>query len=365
MRVSDKMAFNQVSSSVSKNRTELHDLQNQAATQKKINKPSDDPLSTARLLGIRTEDRTNQQWQKNINTAKSFLEFTDQSLGQLSDGLVRAKELAISQANDASSNSQSREVTAAEIEQLYNQAIQVGNRKLGDRYLFGGFQTQNAPFDIQGNYKGDDGDLKIQIQKDAFVAMNIPGDRIFLGRGLGDDGIIRPQAVTPENTQDMIQYKNDEFQRLERNKEKEQDLPVEIRGPASSASGRSRNSRFYQSDSTSDVVGINVLKVLKDLEVALRTDDKDSIQESMDELDQAISQVILARSQVGARVMILNSTLEGLQKAVIDNKQAASQLEDADAFQVVSDINKTDSTLQATLATSGKLIQKSLMDFLR
>jgi flagellar hook-associated protein 3 FlgL len=63
--------------------------------------------------------------------------------------------------------------------------------------------------------------------------------------------------------------------------------------------------------------------------------------------------------------MAVNSTLDSLQKAVVDNKTTASLLEDADAFQVISDMNKTDSALKATLETSGKLIQPSLLDFLK
>jgi flagellar hook-associated protein 3 FlgL len=97
----------------------------------------------------------------------------------------------------------------------------------------------------------------------------------------------------------------------------------------------------------------------------LRTNDKAGIQESLDTLDQAISQVVLARSEVGARVMTVTSTAESLQKAIVENKIAASQMEDADLFEVVSNINKNDSTLKATLETSGKLIQSSLMDFLK
>jgi flagellar hook-associated protein 3 FlgL len=82
-------------------------------------------------------------------------------------------------------------------------------------------------------------------------------------------------------------------------------------------------------------------------------------------LDQVISQVVLARSEVGARVMAVNSTTESLQKAIVDNKVTASQLEDVELFEVVSSMNKTDSALRATLETSGKVIQPSLLDFLK
>jgi flagellar hook-associated protein 3 FlgL len=220
MRIADKMAFNQVNKNIAKNRTELSGLQNEAATQKRVGKPSDDPTAAARVLVQRGEEKTNEQFLKNLNTAKSFLEFTDQSLGDLTDGLIRAKELALSQANDASGNGQSRKVTATEIGQLYDQAVQIANRKLGERYVFSGHKTTTMPFDITGNYHGDDGEIKIQTNKDSFVAMNLSGDKLFLGLGLGEDGFIRPRYETPRNVDELNEFKDEELERTRVNQER-------------------------------------------------------------------------------------------------------------------------------------------------
>lgn len=360
MRIADKMAFNQVNTNLSKNRADMADLQNQAATQKRINKPSDDPLAASRVLTARTEERGNSQFIKNINNAKGFLEFTDQSLSELTEILVRAKELAISQSNDASGNEESRLVTASEVEQIFNQSLQIGNRKLGERFIFGGQKTQTMPFDNSGNYSGNDLDMKIQTHKDAFVAMNLPGSKVFLGRGLGGDGVVRASHDAPRDVPQLKEYQENiaidqqetEFYESQR---------VETRGPASVGSKKMSDNQ----DPVTGDAGVNVFGTLKNLEISLRTNDKDGIQEALDTIDQAISQVVLARSEVGSRVMAVNNTAETLQKAIVDNKVTASNLEDADAFQVISDINKTDSTLRATLETSGKLIQPSLLDFLR
>lgn len=362
MRIADKMQFNQVNQNLTKNRTEMADLQNQAATQKRINKPSDDPLAAARVLAARTEERGNQQFIKNINNAKSFLEFTDQSLGELSEILIRAKELAINQANDASGNEQSRQVTASEIEQIYNQSVQIGNRKLGERYIFGGSQTQAAPFNRHGEYQGNDSDMKIGIHKDTFVSMNIPGDKVFIGKGLSGDGIVRPRYETPTTVDQLVDFKNEELERQEENKEFEKDY-VQTRAPASAY--RAQRLGASEKDPTNGAAGVNIFETLKGLEISLRTNDKVGIQDSLDSLDQAISQVVLARSEVGARVMAVNNTTDSLQKAVVDNRISASQMEDVELFEVVSNMNKTDSALRATLETSGKLIQPSLLDFLK
>ena len=353
------MAFNQVTQNLSKNRTDMSELQNQAATQKRINKPSDDPSASARVLANRTEERGGKQFLKNINVARSFLEFTDQSLSELSETLMRAKELAIQQANDAGGSSETRKTVASEIEQIYSQAVQIGNRKMGDRYIFAGFNTTTPPFDHSGEYAGDNGDMNVQINKDAFVAMNVSGDKIFFGKGLGDDGQIRSNGKVPRNTDQLQDHKTKDIQRGMQIDQENQG-PVPLRAPAST-SGQGT----MVSVADADTRGVNIIKALKDFEIGLRTNDKNQIQMAIDDMDASLSQVINIRAQVGSRVSSLNSAYDSLQKSIVDNKTNASLLEDADLFEVVSEMNKTDSALKATLETSGKVMNMSLLDFLR
>ena len=371
MRIADKMNFDQVKGNLAKNRSDMSELQNQAATQKRVTKPSDDPLAATRVLAARTEIQGGQQFLKNVNQAKTFLEYSDQSLGELSDILVRAKELAISQANDASSGKNTRSVTAAEVEQLYSQAVQVGNRKLGDRFLFGGFKTTKAPFDANGNYGGDNGEMKLTINKEAKVAINLPGNRIFLGEGLGEPDEKAPTDVGPGPAPvfQPADTSNTPMRRpastLSEMATLKRDDGTSSTPGISSQTNAPNTPRLAPGVGASWNTGVNVFKALSNLETGMRADDKAAIQDSLDVLDSAIAQVVLARSQLGARVATLNSAQDTLQKGQVDAKGLASSLEDADTFELVSDINKTENTLKASLATSGKLIQPSLLDFLK
>lgn len=360
MRIADKIQYGQVTQNIQKNRQDMADLQNQAATQKRINKPSDDPLAAARVLSARTEERGQGQFIKNVNTAKSFLEFTDNSLGEINEILVRAKELAIAQASDAGANATTRKITAQEISQIYDQAVQVGNRKLGDRYIFSGFNTTTPPFDNEGRYKGDDGDIKIQTHKDTYVAMNISGDKVFLGKGLGQDGTSKARIFTPLTVEDLQTFREDQKVKQQEIELQEQNQ-IFTRGPASAM----RLTHLGDKDPVTESPGVDVFRSLKSLQIALETNDKLAVQDTLEILDQAIAQVVTTRAEVGSRLATLNSTFESLQKSIVDNKALASSLEDADVFQVISDINRTESTLKATLETSPKMIQPSLMDFLR
>lgn len=360
MRVADKTITGQATRNIQKNRSEMSDLSNQAATQKRITRPSDDPLASTRVLAARTDERGYKQFIQNITQAKSFLEYSEQALGELNDALVRAKELAIAQATDGGASDETRTITAEEVGQLFSQSVQIANRKLGDRYIFGGFQTMNQPFDSSGNYSGDEGDIKIQIHKDAYVGINMPGSKVFMGKGIEGDGVIRSSSDTPRTVRELQEFRKEQKE-IEEFKQEEEYNSIQTRGLASEAGA----ARLSKRDPITDTKGVNVFKVLKGLEVSLKTNDKVAIQEALDMLDQSISQVVLARAEMGSRVTSLNATTESLQKAVVDNKGMASQMEDADIFQLVSDINKTESALKATMETSSKMVERSLLDFLR
>lgn len=361
MRITDKMTQSSTLNRLNKNRSDMDSLQSQAATLKRVTKPSDDPISSARVLQMRTEDKNYQQFQKNINTAKTYIDFTEQSLGELNEVLVRAKELAIQAASDTG-GSTPRLIASTEIEQLYNQVLSVANRRLGDRYVFGGHQTKKPPFDTTGNYYGDSGDIKVQTHKDSYVSMNLSGDKIFLGKSFGAEGYTGPRPEAIKNVDELLENRKAELEKKEIDEqlsETRSDLP--IRGPASK--GQAGGAGL--ADLTEPSQGLNIFGVLKSLEIGMKTNDKAVIQDSVESIDTVLNQVIMARSELGSRVNALNQVFEGLQKSTVDNKSFTSQLEDADMFQVVSDINKTDTTMRATLESSSKVMSQSLMDFLR
>lgn len=360
MRVTDRMTSTSVLSNLNRNRSEMTDLQNQASTLKRVTKPSDDPLASTRILQARTEDKNYLQFQKNITGAKAMLDFTDQTLNELSDALVRTKELAIQAANDSGGETP-RLIASAEVEQLYSQILNISNRKFGDKFLFGGFKTTTQPFDSTGTYHGDTGDIKIQTQKGAFVSLNLSGDKVFQGKDLGKaDPVTDGEVVQTAQALKETKVKEQQQKQLEAEMA-DQDATVLTRGPASEGHPQKLNNK----DIVSGDKAVNIFSIVRSLEIAMKTNDKAGIQDSIEELDNATNQVIMARAEVGARVNTISNAFEGLQRSVLDNKALMSQMEDADMFQVMSDITKTDSTLKATMESSSKMMNQSLMDFLR
>lgn len=359
MRVSDKMNQNQFLSNVQKNRTELSSLQNQAATMKRINKPSDDPIGAAKALQNRTENKNLEQFDRNILFARSFLENSESTLSQLGEAVVRAKELALQGASDTNGGVP-RQMISEEISQIYNSVVEMSNRRFGERYIFGGYQTTEAPFTKTGEFRGDNGQIQIQNHKGQFLPMNLSGAQIFLGEDLGYEGAIKRQWEVPKTLEELQDYKISEVQKEIEQDVKNEDL-LELRGPASVG----RVQRLSETDPVNGAAGANIFSLITTLEAALRTNDKASIQSVLEPLDQALNQINLARAEVGGRLNQMNATSDGIQKTIVENKAQNSLIEDADLFKVMTDLNKSDTALKATLETSNKIMSQSLLDFLR
>lgn len=348
MRVADKMNHRQVIHNLNKNRSELSKFQNQAALQKRITKPSDDPLGAARILEARTELQGFNQFEKNIVSTKGFVEFSEQSLGEIGDLLIRAKELAIQQSSDGASGPETRKMVAMEIRQIFEQMVNVGNRKFGDRYLFGGYKTLKAPFDMQGNYYGDDAEIEIPIDKDAKMVMNIPGSKVFLGKGINDP-IGSTRELDPSLAEDPTPA----------------EAPPELRGPSSQLNDSLVDDPTINDSGYWGPRSVNIFSTMRALEVGLKTNDKSVIQSSLDFIDDGLNQINLSRAELGSRISVLNTGLDTIQKLQVDSKILESNIEDVDMYELVNNLNKTQNQLEASLATSGKMIQNSLLDFLR
>lgn len=364
MRVSDKMNQSQLLGNIQKSRSNVQTLQNQAATMKKVLKPSDDPIGAAKILENRTDLKNLNQFEKDIEHARTFLETTESTLSQLNEAIVRAKELALQGATDTNGGLP-REMIAEEISQIANSVLEMSNRTSGERYLFGGYKTEAPPFDREGNYRGDAAQVQIQNHREQFIPMNLAGSQVFMGQDLGFSGTVKRAWEVPKTLEDLQAFKLNTIENEFQSSELQQNM-IETRGPASvSQAERIGVNGAGEADPVTGNKGVNLFSMMRGLEVALRTNDKLGIQESLEPLDAALNQINMSRAEVGGRVSQMNATQEGIQKQIVDSKTQNSLIEDADAFETLSNLSKSDSTLKGILETSGKVSQLSLLDFLK
>ncbi len=324
MRVTEHTNYDTIRDSIQRSKERMENLQHQSATLKKLNTPSDDPVGASKVLEIRTDKVNNDQFQMNAKLAEAFLDNSDHALAEISEVVVRAKEIALSQSSGASTNDETRVGVAEEVTQLYQQAVAAANRRIGDRYLFGGYKTQRAPVDAEGRYHGDDGQMMVEVGKDVFISMNVPGVEAF-------------------NSAPRVS----------------RDGQATYTAPGRAPAG------IMQGGETAQPENVNVFDELQNLRIGLLTGDLEGIRDTLERLDQIHARITSVRSKVGARLEGLQSTSSAIERHNLTNANLSQQLEDADMAQVVSDLAKEETVFRSALASSHKLIQPTLLDFLK
>lgn len=161
-RITNQMMFNNSLVNIFRQNEDMLKFQEQLASGKRINQPSDDPLGMMEVLDLRSQKTANDQYLRNGTNITSRLNQADSLLDRSNSIAVRGKELALGQVG-ALSTAQSRATTAVEVDQLIQDAINVGNEKTGSRFLFGGLDTATAPVTSQGGYVGSSTRLKMNI----------------------------------------------------------------------------------------------------------------------------------------------------------------------------------------------------------
>lgn len=184
MRIGTLQMFRQGVDSILEQQSRLVHTQQQLSTGRRIVNPSDDPIGSARLIGLSESLQVTEQYQRNIQRVQSRLELEDSVLSSIGDALQRVRELGVRGLNDTNGPDE-RVAMAKEIRQILDEVLGLANRK-GDNgeYLFAGFQGQTSPFSHDGagnfSYAGDQGQRSIQVGPARQVADGDPGQAVFL-----------------------------------------------------------------------------------------------------------------------------------------------------------------------------------------
>ena len=339
-RVSENSSIHAINYAVGKTKGRIEDLQLKGSTLKKLTKPSDDPVGNVELLAIRSQNIDASQYQRSIGFAQTQLSFTENVMEELTDILVKAKELALGQASSIYSP-EIREGVAKEIHQMRQQVLSIANKRIGNRYLFAGQKVLTRPFDNDGNYKGDKSKINIEVNKDVYLPINITGAELFFAK-----------SKSPKD-RSQLELSNDPASEVQA------DQQAPIRGPAAvSPEGETQNVE------ASDSAG-SIFDELRGLENALLTDNPQIIQGLLERLDTSIERVVAYRTQIGALTNTIANAEGNIEKNKILTEAHKSKIEDADVTELFADLQKEQNVLKAAYKASSNLMNTSLMDFLR
>ncbi|OIQ60523.1 flagellar hook-associated protein FlgL [Neomoorella thermoacetica] len=298
MRITNRMLSNNAIRNINRNLENMARAQEQMSSGKRVNRPSDDPIVVARILAFKTSIAANDQYQKNMEDAKGWVDASESALGMATDVLQRARELAVYGAN-GTMPLESMQALGKEVDQLKDEMKQIANTSYGGRYLFGGSKTTEAPFGDDLVYKGDEANLEWEIAPRVKIAVNENGKETFV---------------------DAID----------------------------TGSGSKKG----------------IFDLLSELSNALNKGDYSGVEGTLSQFDQAIDHILDIRASLGAMSNRLEMSLSRLSDTQISLTQTMSKLEDVDLAKATIEYKNYENVYLASLATSAKALQPSLIDYL-
>ena len=308
MRVTDSYRVRTVIGNLNMSRERMNVLQEQLATAKRINRPSDDPIGATRSMRLRSTLESNQQYDTNIEDALGYLSATEAALNDSYNLLLEVRDLALKGANDATSD---REDLANNLDLILENMVEIGNTKFKGKYLFGGTKTLSVPFSLDQNvlsqglnsdivvYRGNSGVYKRQINEHTALDLNIPGSGVF--------------DMTDENGVSLFQ-------------------------------------EIY-----------NLRNVFNENPLKINRDDMDT---SMNNLDTAMDQLLNAFLEVGTKKQMTVFNQERFELQNITIRDQLSKNEDTDFGSAYIQFKAEENALNSALSAGAKVISLSLLDFL-
>ena len=308
IRIGLKTQYDRMLAHLNRLTTELSDLQAQAASGIKFDKPSDAPVDLVSTLGYRKALAEIDRYQQSIREAKGFLAAMDKAYEALENITIRAKELAIQGANDTL-NEQDRKALAREVWNLLEEAVAVANTSQQGRYIFAGNNPQVKPF---------------HLKKEALpggkilVSVNYAGgsEDLYQGYGVEQKILVAKNGKAAISDTQIFETLINLYQTLENNNQK---------------------------DSLSEV---------------------EDIQQSLKSLKGVLEGLTDQHADVGAKLDHLELKENLYEDLKVSLQERISQTQDVDLLEVASKIRAKEIAYQSALAATSKVMQLSLVNYL-
>lgn len=419
MRISTIQQFNSGVKGITDNYANVTRTQEQISSGKRILTPADDPVATVRLLQLDQESNTINQYKNNLTAATNSLTQEEATLNSVNNILQRVREIAVSAGNGALSKAD-RQALATELvareDELYNL---FNTRNARGEYTFGGFKSDTQPFvrnpDGSYSYAGDEGQRSIQIANSKFVAINDNGKDLFVNisnvnrvvtsaTSTSGDARISLGVVEDKNaydntffprpsvgivigadaqTYEIVDENGDPMSppvtgALERNGENSYEIRyagVAVRLDGTLTAGDTFTiERGDVSAEPGKRETRSVLESIAFLRENLQTggdtrEDKlmrrDVLAVSLDNIDNAMNNVLRVQTTLGARMNVIESTGNENAEANQINQTVQSSLKDLDYAEALSKLSLQTVVLQAAQQSFVKVSGLSLFNLLR
>ena len=282
----------------------LAQLQEKIATGKRLARPSDDPVASAKIIALQTELAKIEVYQKNMASVTTSLSIEETALDSANELILRVRELTILGQNGTLAAAD-RQAIATEIDGLREQLISVANTQNADgEFIFAGSETSMPAYDISGVFQGDNVVRNINISSHSTIRLGHSGEEVF--EVINEDD---PLAI--KNTFDVI----------------------------AAVSEALRQDEWTEAEQTEVSVGLR-------------------------DVDIAIEQLSSVRTSIGVRMNLIDNQSMLNDNFNLDLQQTLSEIEDLDIAEAVGRLQMQMVSLQAAQQTFVKTQNLSIFNYL-
>ncbi len=392
----------------------MNQLENQMSSQNKIQNLRDDPIGAAHAVRFESKITRLDRYQKNVNTVIDNNNYADGYLKSATDVMQRIRELAVEGANGTYTTSD-RQKMGEEVNQLLNELIQIANSQSPDgNSMFAGERNQSAAFrtlsgtipGAGGNvvtnvmYTGTIGQNQVQIGDGSTIPENMPGNQVFWAE---QQQIFANTNATSYQVQTDSQISIDGKTINLKAGDNVYAIMAKINNAGAGVKASLdpvKNSIVLQTTTPhqiwlKDVGNSTVLKDLGlvdsangnpphniassarvsggslfDMVISLRNelfkgDVVDIGGSALKGIDAGINNLLSARAEIGSINERLKGVGDRISQEIPQVTQQLSRVTDIDMAKSITDLKMLEYTHQAALQTAAKVLQPTLMDYLR
>jgi len=403
IRISSQQIFSSGINRLQELNSTLNSTQQQIASGKRVNKPSDDPVAAARILKLDQELSRVKTYERNVSLADNRLKQEESSLASSIDVVQRIRELTV-QAGNGSLSPNDRKSISSEMKERLGQLANIANtRDASGEYIFSGFQGSVQAFQQNGEgkyvYQGDEGQRVLEIDDGVTVPISDHGKGIFVNV---------PAAVTGSYTNDVsggfisgVSVVNEADLNASFSGTFPGDISIEVDASGNIQAQDINGNTLpvappvYQSGEPFVVAGVeatisdvtagsgdtftlninnkqSVFGTIENLITGLDSINKgspegraaydDLIGQSLANLDSAQESVVLKQTELGGRMNAVESTKGFLADSSLYTNEIRSQLQDVDYAEAISNLSFQSFVLQAAQQSFAQVSQLSLFD---
>lgn len=406
MRVATTTLFNISRTGLQRLSSDQARLQEQMTTGRRILSPSDDPVASARVLSVSQTSSINQQYTTNSESADSALSITEANLAQIVDAIQNIQTLAVN-AGNATQTAEEKKMLNTELQGRYQELLGLANSTDGNGvYLFSGFQGGIKPFTEsaygQVSYNGDEGVRKIQISSGRQIPISENGNEVFrnikngngtfvTAAGLANtgSGVVSSGEVTSKTAWDSAPsprnfevrftgsstydiYLNNASIVTGASYTAGSTISLASYGVQFSVSGApAGGDSFTLNPSTNEDI-FSTIGAFSSALTSYTTDStgngqadfQNSLNGVMQNLDNALSQVLKVQASIGARMKETESVQDTNEDLQLQYEKTLSGLQDLDYAKAASDFAENQMLLKATRSSFAAIKDLSLFKYI-